>query len=485
MSKTRPNRESGAAAKLLLLVLVVAALVAWLVLDSETGETLKKEAELKTLEVIGEVAASRLDFGEDGEGTHGSAVDLIKRPIEVRKVADNVFYATGVGNTIMITTEEGNVIFDTGLVLQVASQRKALREVSEAPVRYIVLSHSHADHIGGTRFWQEEGTEIVAYDDFLEEQRYLSELEPYQYRRNRTLFPWMPAWEDRPDIEMMRYGGIEPTITVADWETHSFTLGGIEFQVIGAPGAEGADNAVLWLPQQRILFTGDFFGPQFPQFPNIFTMRGEKIRKPVEYIQSLNLLLALEPEIIVPSHLNPTVGAEAIKADMTRIRDAVQYVHDETVAGMNAGKSVYQLMQDIRLPAQLQLVQNHGKVDWAVRSIWDYYASWFHFESTTELYPVPASTVYADVAAVAGEEGLLSLADNYLSDDQPVRALHIVEILLAGNANSSAALALRKEALGILLAEAEAGLRNDYEIYWLQSRLVDTQERLDAAGGLQ
>ena len=42
-----------------------------------------------------------------------------------------------------------------------------------------------------------------------------NELEPYQYGRNRTLFPWMPAWEDRPDITMMRYGGIEPTLTAS------------------------------------------------------------------------------------------------------------------------------------------------------------------------------------------------------------------------------------------------------------------------------
>ncbi len=484
MSVTLPTLQSGLAIKRLLLLLAVSTLVVWWLVGDRTGSNLKKQAELKTLEVIGDVATRRLDFGEEGEGTHGSAVDLIKRPIEVRQIADNVFFATGVGNTIMITTSEGNVIFDTGLVLQVAKQLKELKGVSEAPVRYIVLSHSHADHIGGTRYWQEEGTEIVTHKDFIEEQRYLSELEPYQYGRNRTLFPWMPAWEDRPDIAMMRYGGVEPTITVADWETYSFTLGGVEFQVIGAPGAEGADNAVLWLPQQRILFTGDFFGPQFPQFPNIFTMRGEKIRKPVEYVRSLDMLLALEPEVVVPSHLNPTVGAAGIKADMTRIRDAVQYVHDETVAGMNAGKSVYQLMKEIQLPAHLELVQNHGKVDWAVRSIWDYYAGWFHFESTTELYPVPVSDVYADLASVAGEEALFSLARNYLASDEPVQALHIVEILLAADAQSVKALELRQQALQTLLLAAEAGVRNDYEIYWLQSRLVDTQDRLAAGSGL-
>ena len=474
------SRQSGGVGKIFLVLLVlIGVAVIWLWLDEDAGTGLKKQAELKTMEIIGDAATSRLDFGDDGEGTHGSAVDLIKRPIEVREIAENVYYATGVANTILITTEEGNVLFDTGLVLQVPKQLKALKAVSDAPVSHIILSHSHADHIGGTRFWQEDGTEIITHGDFIEEQRYLSELEPYQYTRNRTLFPWMPAWADRPDIEMMRYGGVEPTITVADWETYTFTLGGIEFQVIGTPGAEGADNAVLWLPQQKILFSGDFFGPQFPQFPNVFTMRGEKIRKPLEYVKSLDLLLQLDPEIVVPSHLNPTVGAQQIRADMQRIRDAVQFVHDETVAGMNAGSTVYDLMKEIKLPAHLDLVQNHGRVDWAVKSIWEYYMGWFHYDSTTELYPVPARDVYADLAEIAGNEGLLSLGQNYLNRDEPVKTLHIVEVALAADPADNMALQLRQRALEVLLLKAESGLRNDYEIYWLKYRLADTAARLE------
>ncbi len=473
------HKQAGAVGKILLGFVVLAMLaIGWLMLDEDSGKNIKKQAQLKTMEVIGEAAKKNLGAATEGEGTHGSAVELIRRPIEVRQVADNVYYATGVGNTVMITTSEGNVLFDTGLVLQVAEQRKALRAVSEAPVSHIVLSHSHADHIGGAKFWMEDDTEIIAHSDFEEEQRYLSELEPYQYGRNRTLFPWMPAWEDRPDIEMMRYGGIEPTVTVGDWETYSFTLGGVEFQVIGTPGAEGADNVVLWLPQQKILFSGDFFGPQFPQFPNVFTMRGEKIRKPIEYIKSLGMLLELDIETVVPSHLDPTTGAEQIHADIKKTRDAVRYVHDATVEGMNAGKSVYQLMREIKLPPELELVQNHGRVDWAVRSIWDYYAGWFHFESTTELYPVPVSDVYADLAEVAGNEGLLTLAQNYLNENQPVKALHIVEVVLAADSINQSALQIRKQALQLLLESAQNGLKNDYEIYWLQYRLTDTARRL-------
>ena len=471
MNPTKRKQRGAIGTVIIFCIAVVCAGALWIYFDEDVARKLKQEAEIQSMAVIGDVATKRL-ASASGEGTHGAAVDLIKRPIEVREVAENIHYATGVGNTIMITTSEGVVLFDTGLVIQSANQLQILKDtVSDADVRYIILSHSHADHIGGTRFWMDEGTDIIAHQNFEEEQRYLSELQPYQYDRNRTLFPWMPAWEDRPDIALMRYGGIVPTITVDDWETYAFTLGGIEFQVIGAPGAEGADNAVLWLPQQKVLISGDFFGPQFPQFPNIFTMRGEKVRKPVEYIKSLDRLIALNPDVILPSHLDPTIGAEKIRKGMQRIRDAVQYVHDETIAGMNAGKTVNQLMKEIKLPPNLELVQNHGRVDWAVKSIWEYYMGWFRFESTTELYPIPAQDVYADLAQIAGNENLIALANNYLIQGEPVKTLHITEIALAGDPQNASALALRDQALVELLERAENGLRNDYEIYWLKSQL--------------
>jgi len=472
------NARGGVATWLLAIVAVLAVVAVWLWLDEDAGADLKREAQLRALETIGDVAAQRMAAGgTDGEGTHGSAVDLIQRPIEVRQVADNVYFATGVGNTIMVTTDDGVVIYDTGLIIQSAKQLRLLKEqVSDAPVRYVVLSHSHADHVGGTRLWQEEGTLIVAHRQFVEEQRYLTELDPYFYDRNRTLFPWMP--EEPADIGLLNYRGIEPDIEVGEGETFRFQLGGVTFEAMGTAGAEGADNLVLWMPEQKILLTGDYFGPQFPQFPNVFTMRGEKVRKPMEYVASLDRLIPLKPEIVVPSHLNPTVGADEIEAGMTRIRDAVQYVHDATVAGMNAGKSVYQLMDEIQLPPELDLVQNHGKVDWAVKSIWEYYATWFHFDSTTELYPVPARDVYADLGAAAGEEALLSLAQTYLGRGDAVKALHVIEVALAAWPDNLAALGLRQQALESLLASAEAGVRNDYEIYWLKARLADTRERL-------
>jgi alkyl sulfatase BDS1-like metallo-beta-lactamase superfamily hydrolase len=479
---SRSRTQRGGAAVRVLAVVAVLLLVGggWLLLNPEARESLQREAEIAAMEKVGEIAADRMGGPVEEGQNQGTAAEMINRPIEIHRVSDNVFYASGVGNTVIVTTEAGNVVFDTGLVLQSAKQLRMLKEqASDAPVPYVILSHSHADHVGGTRIWQEPGTEIIAHEEFLEEQRYLTELDPYFYQRNRTLFPWIP--EKQASLELLDFRGIKPDIEVDNDVPYRFQLGSQAFEVIAAPGAEGADNLLLWLPDQRILLSGDFFGPQFPQFPNIFTMRGEKVRRPVEYVESLNRLLELQPAVIVPSHLSPVVGEERIRDGMTRMRDAVTYVHDRTVAGMNEGKTVYELMREIRLPPELELSQNHGKVSWAVKSIWEYYATWFHFDTTTELYAVPARDIYADLARLAGQQQLLGLARNYLDNGEPEKALHALEVALAADSAAISAQTLRVEVLETLLARARSNEKNDYEIYWLEARLSQAKLAITSA----
>jgi glyoxylase-like metal-dependent hydrolase (beta-lactamase superfamily II) len=314
----------------------------------------RRAAELRGAELMGDVAAGVVSRRAGAAGNEGHSADFISIPIEVRNLAENIYQARGVGNTQLIATSEGHVVFDTGLSTQAAKQRRLLGEaVPDAPITHVILSHSHQDHAGGTPFWVEEGTEIVAHREYAEEQRYLKELEDYLWDRNRTFFPFMP--ESPPKSGMFAYGGVVPTTTVGEPDVLRFTQGGVRFEVLPTPGAEGADNLTLWLPDQKVFFSGDFFGPNFPQFPNIFTMRGEKVRKPIEYIRSLDQVIALEPEMIVPSHQDPIEGKEEIRSALIKMRDAVRYVHDATVAGMNAGKTVHQLMEEVVLPPELEL----------------------------------------------------------------------------------------------------------------------------------
>ena len=433
-----------------------------------------RDVELRVVEVLGEAAATRMDDNSDTD----RAMDFIRIPVEAREIRPHIFQARGVANTNLIVTSEGNVLFDSGLSIQVPKQIAALKEVvPDQPLTHIIVSHSHADHSGGVKFWVEEGTEVVAHEEFPEEQRYLTELEPFLHEHNRLLFPFMP--EKPPTIGLIRYGGVEPTRLVRNGEPYRFEQGGVRFEVLATPGAEGADNIVLWLPDEKILFSGDFFGPLYPQFPNIFTMRGEKVRKPIEYIRSLNQIIALEPELIVPAHKDPVEDPAVIMDGLVRMRDAVQYVHDETIAGMNAGKTVYQLMEEIQLPPHLELNQAHGRVSWGVKSIWEYYATWFHFDRTTELYPVPPTAVYPEVVELAGADGLVARARAHIEAGEPVRALHLLEIVLLPDGNDPGALKARRDALQILLHRAETGLKNSYEVDWLKYRIRTTEELLN------
>jgi alkyl sulfatase BDS1-like metallo-beta-lactamase superfamily hydrolase len=439
------------------------------------SEDAQREAKLRAGELAGDIATS-FALANSGGGPESSA-DLINVPIEVRKLADNVYQARGVANTQLIVTSEGHVVYDTRLSIQAAKQRRLLMEtVPDAPITHVILSHSHQDHAGGTPFWVEDGTQILAHQEYPEEQRYLKDLEDledYFWFRNRTLFPFMP--ENPPKSGIFAYGGVVPTILVDPPDIMRLEQGGIRFEVLPTPGAEGSDNLVLWLPDQRILFSGDFFGPNFPQFPNVFTMRGEKVRKPIEYITSLEQLIELEPEMIVPSHKDPVVGKEQIRSDLIKMRDAVRYVHDGTIAGMNAG-TVHQLMEEIVLPPALELPQIHGRVSWAVKSIWEYYSTWFHFDSTTELYAVPASAVRPEIAELAGVDALAERASAHVEERRYVEAIHLLEIATAGDPSHRKALETRKAALQGLLREAETAFRNSYEMDFLNYRIRVTDE---------
>ena len=410
-----------------------------------------------------------------------TAADLINYGADLDaavEIAPNVYQARGTGNTHMVTTPEGNVIIDTGTSWQAERHRELLGAVSEGPIRYVVVSHAHFDHVGGVPLWTDEDTEVVAHARFPEAQRYLNELLPYTTNRNLILFFGRNPLPQASVAERAAQAGmrVEPTIFVND--TFEFEVGGARFEVIATPGAEGDDAVSVWLPESRILFVGDTLGPIFPMWPNLYTLRGEKMRFAVEYIQSLDRIIALEPELLVMGHFEPIVGAEEIRSGLQRIRDAVAYVHDAVVDGMNSGRTVYELMRDIQLPAELELTEAHGKVSWVVRSIWEGYSGWFYLASTTELYPVPASDMYADLAELAGGPDMLAQrAAEQVQAGNPVRALHFVDVALAADADHRPSLEARLAALELLL-ESAAGV-NFYEVRWLTHRIAVTRRQLE------
>ena len=448
-----------------------------------SGSDAERIVKERQAEVVGSVASNfmaRQSDPVDSRATVKTVAGLNHIPVEIEVIDDNILRATGIANTFLIRTDEGIVLFDTGLGTQSAKHKRLLQEAAPGPVTHIVLSHSHADHIGGTNFWLDEFPDatVITHEKFLTGQRYLKDLEPYFWSRNRLLYTFMP--ETPPEApSFLSYGGIKPDVLIRNGEKYEFVSGGITFTVLPTPGAEGDDNLVLWLGDRRALFSGDFFGPLFPMVPSLFTLRGEKFRDPGAYIDSLSTLIELKPNIILPSHFDPITGADQLKADMTRMREATRYIHDQTLAGMNTGKSLWQLMEDVQLPPALALSEGHGKVSWNVRSIWEHYSTWFHFDSTTALYNVPVRTIYPDLSELAGgAERLLERAATKLDAGNLEQALHFIEVAESSAPDNLDVQRAKLEVLELMLDRAYDNGSNYSETGWLGRQVDITIERL-------
>ena len=394
-------------------------------------------------------------------------------PTKAVKISDSVYMAPATGNVYMVTTPDGNVIIDTAAAGQAENAKKILTAENHGPVKYIILTHGHADHIGGIPLWKEDGTQIIAQRNYVEFLNYVTRLEGFFEPRNAAGF-------NRPAREVGPWAGnygakIDATILFD--EKYEFTLGGIKFELFSTPG-ETPDHLMVWIPAYKTAFIGDNYAgagiPEPMSFPNIYTLRGTRPRPALDWINSIDKVLALKPEVVLSGHGEPIFGNQEITRRLTRFRDAIQYVHDETVKGMNSGKDVFTLMQEIKLPSSFNLSESFGKVSWSVRGIYDGYAGWFDTNPAT-MYAQPPSSVYPDLIKLAGgPDPVVQLAFEKLKDGKPVEALHLTDVVLAYDQKNAAALGARLKALNYL----EDRCQDFIEEGWLQYGITKTKEKL-------
>lgn len=396
-----------------------------------------------------------------------------ERPV---KINDAISMVAATGNVYLVKTPAGDVVIDTAIAEMAGEVKKIFDSEPHGLIKYIILTHAHADHIGGISLWKEKGTEVVAQRNYVEFVHYVTRLEGFFAPRNAAAFN-RPANPVGPTAG--NFGGkIEPNILFD--ENYEFTLGGIEFQLFSTPG-ETPDHLTVWIPAYKAAFIGDnYFGITTAEpnsFPNLYAIRGTKPRWALDWIHSLDTVLSLKPEIVLNGHGEPIVGNAEITRRLTRYRDAIQYVHDETVKGMNAGKDVFTLMQEIKLPPQYDLTEIFGKVSWSVRGIYDGYAGWYD-GNPTSMYEIPPSSVYADLVKMAGgPEPLARLALEKIDAGKPVEALHLTDVILAYDQKSAPALRARIKAMEYLQQHTQ----NRVESGWLDHGVRLAKEKLATA----
>ena len=408
--------------------------------------------------------------------------DLINHTEEFKKeiieVTEGIHVAVGfaLANAIMIEGDGSNIIIDTTGTVETAQEVKDLFDsINSNPVEAIIYTHNHGDHTYGATVFAEDSTEIYAHEST---GKYLSRvigiLRPIISSRSSRMFGNVLPREEvenngiGPFLEIGRDGRkpglLYPTKTFSD--KLAFTAAGIKIELYHAPG-ETNDQLFVWLPEKRALFPGDNF---YKTFPNLYTIRGTPYRDLVGWVNSIDMMRYLEPEYLVPSHTRPLVGAKTINNLLTTYRDAIQYVHDQTIRLMNMGMEPDEIAESLILPKHLgdspYLQEFYGSPAWSAKNVFSGYLGWFD-GNPSSLKPLPKREEATNIINLAGGwDKLFQEAEQSYLNEEFQWSLQLTDYLLRMKPDDRQTQLLRQSAL-VALGAKESNPNSRY--YYLSS----------------
>jgi len=238
--------------------------------------------------------------------------------------AQNKGYMSNAG---FVVTGAGVVVFDAlGTPALGKAMIAAIRNVTTQPIRRVIVSHYHADHIYGLQAFKAVGAEIWAYR---KGQQYLTSGQAAERlaQRRTDLFPWV---DEKTEI-------VPPDVWL-EGDT-DFRLGGLTFRVIHAEGAHSPEDVMLYVVEDRVLFSGDLlFAGRLPFVGNADS-KG--------WLKAMDRMIAARPVVVIPGH-GP--ASTDVARDLVLTRDYLVHLREAM------GRAV----QDL-----LPFDEAYAKTDWS------------------------------------------------------------------------------------------------------------------------
>ena len=372
---------------------------------------------------------------------------------------ENIKVAVGYGlaNSILVLGKSQSLVVDTMGGIETASRVIADLDIpSDKPVTTLAYTHFHADHtLGAQAFVDQFSIEnVISHETTVAEIRdFFGIKRDLISERSLKMFGSILQEKDKTSSNGIGIkletgidtpGYIKPTITFGDFYSHD--LDGLEVQFFHAPG-ETDDQLFVWIPKYKALMPGDNI---YKAFPNIYTIRGTTYRSFKSWYSSLEKMMALEPEILIPSHGTPINGKEEISRVLSNYRDAIKYVHDQMMRNLNSGSSPIEAARKIKLPENLaqdpHLFELYGTIEWSARNLFNGYFGWFD-GNPTNLYPFTKEEYSEKLLTLIPEEQLISELDKALAEEDSQWALYISDLLIDSGKVSEQILAKKAAAL--------------------------------------
>lgn len=357
-----------------------------------------------------------------------SSVDflLVSRPAEA--VADGVWTVGGQGNSLLVDRGDGLLLVDAGPGGEVTDAMIArVRAVSDKPITHVVFSHGHLGYNNGLRQWLAHAAQRgeprpqllahervpVRYARYRETAGLQAHLNARQFR---TAYPERPPehWFTPPDLtyrERMRVAGPARDVVL-----------------LHAP-SETDDVTAVWLPGERVLYGSAAF---IKSCPNAGTPL-RTLRDPMRWVDTLERLLALRADVLIPEFGAPLRGREAVDEALELPIRAMRWLRAEVVARMNRGMTEAAILNDIRYPDELfghrWMKPGYGCPDYLVREIWRTENGWWD-RNPTHLHPADPGRAAAEVLAAVGDaRRVLEHARGLQARGEVQLALHVVDLV--------------------------------------------------------
>lgn len=372
--------------------------------------------------------------------------------VKCHKICDGVYQSVGYGmsNVCMIEGKTGMIIVDSNNSNEAAALNLAhFRQYCDKPVSAIIYSHSHYCN-GSMTFVKEaisSNVEIWGHQDHISNMLEMyTEFYPWAYRRNAINNGMMCPSEGPlgqvdcglgpvyvyPELSGFTIGWIPPNKLISNDKVTKAVIDGVEIEFYPAY-SECSDSIITYLPEKRCALTNH----AWPVIANLYTLRGEHARNPKDWIYSIDVLRQLRVQHIGGCHGVPISGEEEVYELMTHYRDAIQYIYDQTLKGMNEGKDPDEILKDFEMPGYFtngRLTKEcYGEVEYYVRGIYRAFIGWFGWDPV-ELHPVTKEFEAGRlVEYMGGELAVLKKADQAFKNQEFSWAAQLATYILRVN----------------------------------------------------
>ncbi|MEP7381191.1 MAG: MBL fold metallo-hydrolase [Gemmatimonadota bacterium] len=234
--------------------------------------------------------------------------------ITMQRLRPTMHVASGYanGNVLIVESDTGLLLVDAQTAKRVAELDSAIRMVSARPVRLVIDTHYHGDHVEGNAHFRSQGAQVLAHRTV-----------PVQAEKDTVIADW-GNWH-RTSL------AVDALPTRAFDDSVSFDFGRERVVVLHAPSAHTDGDAMIWFPRSNVLHIGDIFEVGAPPFIDLWS--GGSLAGMLGAIDRV-MAMVNDQTSIVPGH-----GPVSSRADLARYREMLQTVGDRVRTAAARGAS--------------------------------------------------------------------------------------------------------------------------------------------------